>query len=651
MLEVTQDPATKTVTGVAGPPLTPGVDFTVSVTDDVGAGGQMLEIMPLKPLNPKSGYLIIVSDRVTNEAGTPAVADEIYEQIKQAYLAGFIQLPPSGTDLPPLTPEEQLGIFIAAHLAVVEGLVDAGVPISVEGTVVTASFSTVSVTDALDYVNDTATAQFNQFQQIIAPVDIPLPGEGILPAGTPITSGVVLGLLGASSQCDASLDFPVPGCGLLYAGGMNLPYYLEVPTNQNDPIAVTSIWEGTLGANLLDPESTNLSRFNPVPQKKADVFVPVLMSVPSPNSQYAQAGGTKPATGWPTMLYYPGVTRNRLDLNAVTELWNNAGYAVIAIDNPFHGITATDPAEDPTALFRVPGTTERTFDLDLVQNDDPAVGEPDGLIDPSGVHFLNPAPDRILASSDKERQAIADIIHLIRTIPTIDFDSDGSPDLDGSRINMVGDSLGGWAAIAVAVVNDDLASVTSVYPASSISLALFESESFRPLAEGITAALAAGGILPGTTTYENYFRDFQNLIEAGDPINYGLAWSKDQRIPIHIMMVDGDLTAPNESTRRLQNAMGIPQVPLAQPPVFPFPILVGSTDPVQGTNGVNGGLVFMTQGGHGSFLSPAIGGPEVTIEMQIETLVFGAGNPPAMLPGDGQIILISDPSVLDTDGQ
>ena len=96
VIEVTQDPATKVVTGVAGLPLVEGVDYELSVTDDVGAGGQMLEINPLKPLNQASGYLVIVSNRVTDTDGTPSVADTTYEQIKQGYLGGAIVLPPPG---------------------------------------------------------------------------------------------------------------------------------------------------------------------------------------------------------------------------------------------------------------------------------------------------------------------------------------------------------------------------------------------------------------------------------------------------------------------------------------------------------------------------------------------------------------------------
>ena len=35
-----------------------------------------------------------------------------------------------------------------------------------------------------------------------------------------------------------------------------------------------------------------------------------------------------------------------------------------------------------------------------------------------------------------------------------------------------------------------------------------------------------------------------------------------------------------------------------------------------------------------------------TVEMQTETVVFAAGNAAAMIPGDGAVILISDPTVI-----
>ncbi len=632
VLEVVLDPATKATIGVVGG-LIPGIDYEAVVADDVASGGVMLEINPLIPLNPKSGYLVILTNAITDTSGTPAVPDTTYQQIKDALAAG-ITLPDPTQDL--------LKQFIGAHLQIA-----AAVQIDPATVVVTASFSTQSITDALETIDQTATAQFNQYEQLLAPFDIPIPGGGTLPAGTPITTGVVLSLQGLTSQCAPSASFPLPGCGTVYAGVINMPYYLEPPADQNDPIAVTSYWEGTPGANPLDADSITLSRFNPVPNKKFDQVVPSLIAVPGPNSAYVQAGFSKPPTGWPILVFEHGVTRNRLDAFAIAESFNNAGYAVIAIDQPLHGITATDPAVDPTALFRIPGVAERTFDLDLVQNDNLGSGPPDGLIDPSGVHYLNPAPDRLLPTGDHFRQAASDMIYMVRTVGTIDIDGDAASDFDGSRVHYAGHSLGALVGNVVLGVNDDYVSATLANTGGCLSCGLFESPTFEAtLGAGLVAALGANGIFPGTTAFNNYLRDGQNLADPGDALNGALAWTSNPAVPVHIMVVDGDVVVPISMADRVKTAMGLSQVPTATPPGFPFPILVGSAQ----TDGVNGGYVFYTEGDHGSFLDPTAS-VSATVEMQTETVVFAAGNPLNMIPGNGQVILISDPTVVDTDGQ
>jgi pimeloyl-ACP methyl ester carboxylesterase len=630
VLEVVLDPATKATIGVVGP-LIPTVDYEAEVSQDLASGDMMLQINPLVPLNPKSGYLLILTSAITNTDGTPAVADTAYQGIKDALAAGITLPDPS---------QDQLKQFIGAHLAIA-----GAVGIDPATVVVTASFSTVSVTDALETIDQSATAQFSQYQQMFAPVDLPLPGGGVLPAGTPITTGIVLGLLGLQSQCAATASFPLPGCGIVYAGAVNMPYYLEPPADQNDPIAVTSFWEGTPGVNPLDPASITLSRYNPLPNKKFDQVVPSLIAVPGPNSAYVLAGFSKPPTGWPILVFEHGITRNRLDIFAIAESFNNAGYAVIAIDQPLHGITATDPAQDPTALFRMPGVAERTFDIDLVDNTT-FVAPPDGLIDPSGISYLNPAPDRLLPTGDHFRQAASDMIYMVRTIPTIDIDGDAAADFDGSRVHLLGHSLGGFVSNLVIGVNDDYVTATLGNSGGCLSCLLFESPTFRAtLGAGLVAALGANGIFPGTTAFNNYLRDGQNLSDPGDALNYGLAWADSPVTPAHILEVIDDQVVPNSMTDRLSLAMGIPQVPLAQPPVFPFPVFVGSP----ATDGANGGKVFFTEGDHASLLDPtaSVG---VTVEMQTETVVFAAGSPLNAIPGNGQVILISDPSVVDVDG-
>jgi hypothetical protein len=161
--------------------------------------------------------------------------------------------------------------------------------------------------------------------------------------------------------------------------------------------------------------------------------VPVLITIPNDNTDYAAAvGGTavKPPNGWPVVIFQHGITTNRLLTFALTEPLNNAGYAVIAIDLPLHGIpypeidfANTPPeelaailAETPTALFRVPGVPERTFDLDL---------NGDGAIDSSGAHFIQLSNG--LVSRDNLRQATSDLVTLMRSIPTMDINGDGQP--------------------------------------------------------------------------------------------------------------------------------------------------------------------------------------------------------------------------------
>jgi hypothetical protein len=147
-LEVALDPATKAVVGLAdatlckirpdlaatcaglglpgptgNPFLVQGVDYAVSVAPDVDAGGQTVQLVPLKPLNPirnnaltpgsHNGYLMILTSGISDTAGTPAQPDATYAQIRGAYQAGLIPLPP-----PPGLPADQLlAVFIATHLA------------------------------------------------------------------------------------------------------------------------------------------------------------------------------------------------------------------------------------------------------------------------------------------------------------------------------------------------------------------------------------------------------------------------------------------------------------------------------------------------------------------------------------------------------
>ncbi|MFU8820679.1 MAG: hypothetical protein ACNA8G_03890 [Gammaproteobacteria bacterium] len=660
LLEVAMSPATKAVVGLSdttlckvalapaaacafigvaptgNPFLVQGVDYEVGVAPDLDAGGQTIQLKPLKPLNSnranqftpgtENGYLLILTNNITDTAGNRAQADTAYAQIRDGFASGAIQLPPAGSPLPPgLTTEQLLALFVSAHLQVsnILGLV-------VENIVVTASFTTQDTSTVLETVAEMAEAGASEIQPMVTPVPLPVAPT----PGTQVTTAMVLGLQGV----DASA---IPGEGDVYAGAVQIPYYLAPATGPQSTAPLTAPWVAA-SASPLDGTSLVLNKFNPVPQLRAEVFVPVVITIPNANTDYALAttGGEfapKPPAGWPVVIFNHGITRNRLDMFALTEPLNNAGYAVIAIDQPLHGIPAAEidfenitPEElgailaaNPTALFRVPGVPERTFDLDLQNNATSASG-PDGIIDSSGAHFINLSNG--LVSRDNLRQAAADLVALTRSIPTMDLDGDGTPDFDGSRIHFIGQSLGSITGTTYLAMDDTAATASLGVGGGVISDLLLDSFSFGPRIE---AGLIGNGLVPNTSLYNNFIRDLQSLVDSGDPISHAARAAGNTAI--HFLQADGDLVVPNSASNRL--AAEMKKAGLTDFAFSPTPIV----DPA----GHKARVCFTTGASHGSQLDPGTTPESATAtgEMQGQQVVFIAGNPTFMLPPNGQTLI------------
>jgi dienelactone hydrolase len=634
-------PANCAAIGVAttgNPFLVQGVDYAVSVAPDIDAGGQTIQLKPLRPLNAnranlftpgtENGYLMFLTRGITDTQGTPAQPDATYAQVVAGFQAGLIQLPPPGTPLPPgLTTEQLLGLFLAAHLTVGEFV---GIPAG--NVIVTASFTTVDTSTVLRTAAEMATAGDSVIGRMLTPVPLPVAPGVVLPAGSPVTTALVLGLQGV----DAST---IPGEGDVYAGALEIPYYLATPSAGAPTAPLSMPWIAATESPL-DGTSRVLNKYNPVPLNRGDVSVPVVITVPNDNTAYAAAiGGTavKPPAGWPVVIFYHGITRNRLDMFALTEPLNNAGYAVIAIDQPLHGIAAAEidfatitPEElgailaaNPTALFRVPGVPERTFDLDLQNNTTGAAG-PDGNIDASGTHFINLANG--LVSRDNLRQAAVDLVALTRSIPTIDIDGDEIPDFDGSRVHFIGQSLGGIAGTTFLSVEDSIATATLGVAGGVVSDLLLDSFSFGPRIE---AGLIGNGLVPNTSLYNNFIRDLQNIVDAGDPISHAARAAGNSAI--HFIQADGDTVVPNSASNRLAAEMaksGLTDFEFSAAPII---------DPA----GHKARVCFTTGASHGSQLDPGSTDESRTAtgEMQGQQVVFIAGNPAFMLPGNGQTLI------------
>jgi len=398
-------------------------------------------------------------------------------------------------------------------------------------------------------------------------------------------------------------------------GTVTVPYYSPIPAVaapgliSTDASILRKAWIAAAAppAPLADPANErNLTRFNPIPLKNADKPIPLLVTVPNAN---AGPAGTKPANGWPVVIFQHGITRDRSDAFAIAGAFAQAGWAVAAVDLPMHGITSTT-----SPLYQA--TNEQTFNLDLLVNATGASG-PDGVIDSTGSSFINLSYP--LASRDNLRQGVVNLLALTRALPALDLDGDpATVDIDGTRIAFVSQSLGSIVGISYGSVLPNPAltrTMTLSVPGGGVAALLRDSPTFGPR---INAGLQGQGLLPGTSLYAQYFRDVQNIVDAGDPLNF-IASTVAQRA-IYLQQVVGgsgspaslpDQVIPNSATARLITAAGA-----ALPRVPPSPH-VGS------------GYVNFVAGDHGSILSPA-SSVAATVEMQTETVAFTAsGNPPA----------------------
>ena len=284
----------------AGTPLVPGLHYTVRVSTAAGSGGSLLEIVPLRPLAPRTRYVFIVTNRVRSTAGVAANADVVFGAVRDAHLAGQTSVP----NTPQLTP-----LFPA-----IAPLINTAVGLGLPGNSVAVAWSmqTQSISNVLDVIDATATAR---------------------PAGL-ISAGITT----------AQLGLGLPGIASIYTGFIEVPYYGD-PANP-----LTSFW---VSSALLPPNVQNPTPIPRVPNRR----IPLLATLPN-----AGSGHTQPGSGWPVVIFQHGITLNRTVMFAMADAFAQAGFAVVAIDLPLHGVTDTASPfyQGANSPF---GNNERHFNL------------------------------------------------------------------------------------------------------------------------------------------------------------------------------------------------------------------------------------------------------------------------------------------------
>lgn len=577
------------VTGVVRE-LQAGVDF-VTAAQSSDSTGRSWAIVPLKPLKQLTSYMAVLTTGIRDSRGNDTTPSQAYFLSKRTS-----PLCTAGASTDPLLPAatacalEPLRQLTNSHLAAAGA---AG--INRDSVVLSWVATTQSITPVLQAVRS-----------------ITQPG-----AVTVAPSGMNTSIAGLPPVAD------------IYIGTLRVPYYLSAPSQANPTAPLNGFWRAAPGAYVppfnqagLSPASTNITFANPIPVATGNETIPVLMTVPN-----AASGRTKPAAGWPVVIYQHGITRNRSDALAISATMAAQGFAVVAIDLPLHGL----PASNPLAIGNTPFgavARERTFNVDYVNNTTGAAG-PDGIPDDSGAHMINLTS--LLTSRDNLRQGVADLFVLARTLPNIDLDGNGTGDLDASRVAYVGQSLGAIVGTPFLALEPTVNVALLSVPGGGIARMLEASPTFGPR---IRAGLAAAaGLQPNTPSYDQFFGATQQIIDSADPINYGFA-SATNAIVLHAVVGDGgnvlaDQVIPNRVTG----------APLSgTEPMITALGLTSITGTTQAANGVRGAVRF-TAGDHGSLLSPAASAA-ATAEMQ--------GQMASLIVSAGQAVQVSNTSVIRT---
>lgn len=560
-----------------------------------------LLIEPLKPLNASTTYIVAVTRALKSRDGVPATANEFFSIVNSDAKICDLTGAEAGTELNctdanapaeaaarlnqpvlalldtgaqatiPPTANEKLATLETLRRALIRPAVTGlksghqairGTALNDSDLVIAWSFTTQSVAKTLTNINTT-------------------------PFAVPRTLGVVATNVN-TNQANASLA----SYANIYAGTVSLPYFLQNSGGSaNSTAPLTTFWladqsapdvsasflgqvpcgafaTGATVNGIVQGPSVSTTICYPRPSLRTSETVPLMVTVPNASApltggscggrgtiagSFSSATCVAPASGWPVVVFQHGITRNRSDMLALAPTLAAAGFVVVAIDMPLHGLMPSGSAATcgATSTNAFVTSIERTFGLDLVSNTTGAAG-PDGIVDCSGTHFVNLAS--LITSRDNLRQAQSDLIHLAKSVNGLNFDGDtGTDDIDESQPRFAGQSLGAIVGTTMLGVNTDFGAASLHVPGGALGKLLDASASFGPR---IAAGLAASFVYEGTDTYETFVRFAQHLSDPGDPINYAAAANANH--PIHLVEVIGDAVVPNSAFSTCPAAGALP---------------------------------------------------------------------------------------------
>ncbi len=553
--------------------LTFGVDFVAAYSDG------RIALLPLKPLKSHSHYMVLLENGIKDNSGRAIEPDYVTSLLlENRPLFDAAGNPAVILDSDPDTNRAKLQQLAGIQQLTQQMLYVAGRDKNVSSADVTAiwSFTTQSIGKVAE-----AIAAHNEDQAVLGLRDTNLTSKEIL--------------LSAGYDVNSTMY----GIAEVYAGTLsNLPYYLGMPSAQNPLAPLTASFTFAEGSDM--------------PVETGRVTIPVLAAVPS-----AASGCTEPADGWPVAIFQHGITRNRLDVLAISEAFAKICYAVVGIDLPLHGISDTT---NPLYM----GDYERTFNLDFLTqdaNETILAKVPDGKPDTSGIHYMNLVS--LLTVRDNIRQSTSDYIALQNAIAAAQTDPNGL-NFDETKIAYVGHSLGTIAPFGYFAHQDlaglSLSAVLLSAPGGGITDIMVNSPTFGPM---VVNGLKEAGLEPGSSDFNAFLNAMQTAVDDADPLNYASLAAQKQKMLVHEVIGDDVIpntiaTAPLGGGEPLLRLMGAKDIT-----TYMFPADTNATTIYPQTNVT---VTRFQSGNHRSLFIPDYN-LNTTIEMQtqMDSFIYSQG--------------------------
>ncbi|WP_221797847.1 hypothetical protein [Oceanobacter mangrovi] len=641
---------------------------------DADSENTVLRISPTSPLSGSTRYLVIVLDSMLDADGNPITGSSQYQYLSDTSVESYV------TSLASIKSTVEGWDTLASGFAAAAGLTadvalaytfttggtttvlnamaapgnansalsnksipayvqyylgttddDAATKLATLQTLLTYSGSTDPATDAQALL---------QGYSLLSTLPAPAPRETDFSASTAVPSAYF------SSSLQASFR----------TGRIELPYYNEAPAGAysgESPLdgyacseattacaanqltaanVVTTQWQAdedvisnimlasgadsTTAAAYTAP-SENVTDLFPFAAQQGTVSVPVMVVEPVSSC-------TKPATGWPVVIYQHGLTSNRMATLPLADQFAQNCMATVAIDLPLHGPMPTDTVtmdlsgllgsgysavtipqlaivagsensayslnnflalDDGTKTAVVTGQTisQRHFGLTSDSGTPTAVSASDASANTSGSLYINFL--RFQTTRDNTRQAVMDLMNLNASIPFMDIDGDGNgtfnsaPDFDADKIYFAGISLGGIVGTDFVSVNN--ANTTDFNSNGNSALNPIQAAAIGVAGGGLAKLLEGsatyGPVITGTLTgsfgltedgasYESLLYVYQATVDSSDPVNFA-AQLTATGTPYSFLKSDGDLVVPNSvdgaplsGTNPLLAALGATQV-------------------------------------------------------------------------------------------